>query len=71
LVRETCQIYPGSILSVVPLGNIVALIPGRSAVEEAAAGLEQMREAAGLSVEDMLEGLEEEREQYYREHYGS
>lgn len=69
-IREACQIHPGTVLSAVPLGNVVALIPGRSMVEEAAAVLEQMREAAGLSVEDMLEGLDEERERYYREHYG-
>ena len=47
------------------------LINGRSRVGEAAAQLENLRKSAGLTVEQMLEGLDGERERYYQKHYGN
>ena len=70
-VRDTCHVAPGMTFSVVPIGDVIVLIKGGSRVGEAAAQLEHLREAAGLTIEQMLEGLDEERERYYRERYGN
>jgi bifunctional DNA-binding transcriptional regulator/antitoxin component of YhaV-PrlF toxin-antitoxin module len=70
VVRDTCHVGPGTTFSVVPVGDVIVLIKGSSPVSEAVAQLEHLREAAGLTTEQMLEGLDEERERYYREHYG-
>ncbi|MBM3243116.1 AbrB/MazE/SpoVT family DNA-binding domain-containing protein [Candidatus Poribacteria bacterium] len=70
-VREACHVAPGAIFSVVPIGDVILLIPGHSRVGEAAAQLEHLRESAGLTVEQMMEGLDEERERYYQERYGN
>ena len=68
-IRDTCHLEPGVTLSVVPIGEIIMLIPGHSHVGKAAAQLENLRKSAGLTVEQMLEGLDEERERYYQECY--
>jgi AbrB family looped-hinge helix DNA binding protein len=38
-VREACHVAPGAIFSVVPIGDVILLIPGHSRVGEAAGGL--------------------------------
>ena len=38
-VRDTCHVVPGTMLSVVPIGKVIVLIPGHSRVDEAAGGL--------------------------------
>jgi len=68
-VRDACHLAPGTMLGVVPMGDVIVLIKGDSRVGEAAAQLEHLREAAGLTIEEMLEGLDEERERYYRQRY--
>ena len=85
-VRDACYLGPGTTLSVVPISGVIVLIPGHSRVGEAAAQLEHLHESAGLTVEQMMEGLDfvlgankelrpkriiEERERYYQEHYGN
>ena len=69
-VRDACHVVPGTTFSVVPISDVIVLIKGSSGVTEAAAQLEHLREAAGLTIEQMLEGLDEERERYYRQRYG-
>jgi len=70
-IRDACHLKPGVTLSVVPIGEVIILIPGHSRVGEAAAQLENLRKSAGLTVEQMLEGLDGERERYYQKHYGN
>ena len=52
------------------LDDIVILAPGASTVPELAREISRLREEAGLSVEDLLDGLREQRECYYQERYG-
>ncbi len=70
-VRDACHVTPGTKFSVVPIGEVIVLIPGHSRVGEAAAQLERLRESAGLTIQQTMEGLDEERERYYRERYGN
>jgi len=70
-VRDACHVTPGATFSIVPIGEVIVLIPGHSRVGEAAAQLEYLRASAGLTVEQMMEGLDEERAKYYKKHYGN
>ena len=38
-VRDTCHVVPGTMLSIVPIGKVIVLIPDYSRVDEAAGGL--------------------------------
>ncbi|MFN3763865.1 MAG: AbrB/MazE/SpoVT family DNA-binding domain-containing protein, partial [Anaerolineae bacterium] len=53
----------------VDLDGIFILTPMVPMVPELAREIERMRLEAGLSVEDLLAGLREQRERYYREKY--
>ena len=45
------------------------LTPMAPLVPELARGIERLREEVGLSTEDLLAALGEQREAYHREHY--
>ena len=51
------------------LDGILVLTPMVPMVPELAREIEQVRMEAGLSVKELLDGLREQREQYYDEHY--
>ena len=47
------------------------IVPKVSLVPKLAAEIERLRQEAGLSVDDPLEGLDEQRRRYYDEKYGA
>jgi bifunctional DNA-binding transcriptional regulator/antitoxin component of YhaV-PrlF toxin-antitoxin module len=60
LPREIADKYcleQGAEVSIVDLDGVVVVSPKRSIVPKLAAEIEQMRLEAGLTVEDLLEGL--------------
>jgi len=68
-LREKYAIKPGDTFRLVDLDGIFVLTPMVPMVPELAREIERARREAGLSVEELLTGLREQREQYYREHY--
>ena len=62
-------IKPGDILHLVDLDGIFVLTPMVPMVPELAREIERMRQEAGLSIEELLTSLREQREQYHLEHY--
>lgn len=68
-IREKYGIRPGDTFRLVDLDGIFVLTPMVPMVPELAREIERAREAAGLSTEDLLLALREQRERYYREHY--
>lgn len=68
-LREKYGIRPGDTFRLVDLDGIFVLTPMVPMVPELAREIERMRLEAGLSVEDLLAGLREQRERYYREKY--
>ena len=68
-VRERYKIKPGDTLSLVDLDGILVLTPMVPMVPELAREIERARIEAGLSVEDLLTTLREQRERYTREKY--
>jgi bifunctional DNA-binding transcriptional regulator/antitoxin component of YhaV-PrlF toxin-antitoxin module len=70
-LREKYDIRPGDTYRVVDLDGIFVLTPLVPMVPELAREIEKIRMEAGLSIDDLLVGLREQRERYYVEHYGN
>ncbi len=69
-LREKYGIRPGDTFRLVDLDGIFVLTPMVPMVPELVREIERMRLEAGLSIEDLLSSLREQRERYYREKYG-
>jgi AbrB family looped-hinge helix DNA binding protein len=68
-LRDKYGIQPGDTYRLVDLDGILILTPMVPMVPELAREIERLRLEAGLSVEELLVALREQREQYYVEHY--
>ena len=68
-LRERYNIKPGDTFRILDLDGILALTPMVPIVPELAREIERARIEAGLSVEDLLATLREQRERYVREKY--
>jgi len=65
------QLNEGDVLTLVDLDGIFLLTPKLSIVSKLAGEIEQLRQEEGLSIEDLIEGLDEQRQRYYDEKYGT
>ena len=70
-LREKYTIQEGDTYRLVDMDGIFVLTPMVPMVPELAREIERIRQESGLSLEDLLEGLKEERERYYQEKYES
>lgn len=70
-LREKYRIENGDIFRLVDLDGVFVLTPMVPMVPELAREIERMRVEAGLSIEDLLLSLREQRERYHQEKYGS
>jgi bifunctional DNA-binding transcriptional regulator/antitoxin component of YhaV-PrlF toxin-antitoxin module len=70
-LRAKYSIKPGDTFQVVDLDGVFILTPMTPMVPELAREIERARIEAGVTVEEMLAGLREQREQYYAEKYGN
>ena len=68
-LREKYGIKSGDTFRLVDLDGIFVLTPMVPMVPELAREIERMRQEAGLSIEELLTSLREQREQYHLEHY--
>jgi AbrB family looped-hinge helix DNA binding protein len=69
-LRAKYNIEPGDTFHLVDLDGILVLTPMAPMVPELAREIERARIEAGLTVEELLAGLREQRERYYFEKYG-
>jgi AbrB family looped-hinge helix DNA binding protein len=69
-LRERYGIQEGDTYQLVDMDGIFVLTPMMPIVPELAREIERYRQEAGVSTEDLMKGLREERERYYREQYG-
>lgn len=69
-VREKYGIREGDTFRLVDLDGIFVLTPMVPLVPELTRELERLRQEAGLSLDELLTGLREERMKYYIEKYG-
>lgn len=69
-LRDKYKIETGQIFRLVDLDGIFVFVPMVPIVPELANEIERLRLEAGLSMEDLLVSLREQREQYTTEKYG-
>ena len=69
-IRESSHLEEGQVVSVIPVGDSVIITPKRLELDEARRQIRKIMKASGLSEEELLKGLEEERELLYKEIYG-
>lgn len=69
-LREKYAIQEGDTFRLVDVDGIFVLTPMVPMVPELAREIERARLEAGLSVEELLQGLREQRERYFQEKYG-
>ena len=69
-IRVTSHLEEGQVVSIIPVGDSVIITPKRLDLAEERREVKRILKASGLSLEDLLAGLEEEREKLYRETYG-
>ena len=69
-IRAVTRLEEGQLVSIIPLGESVLITPQRLELEEARGQIRKILKASGLSVEDLLQNLKEEREKLYQETYG-
>lgn len=70
-LREKYGIENGDVFRLVDLDGVFVLTPMVPMIPELAREIEQARLEAGLSIEDLLDGLREQRKRYIQEKYGS
>ena len=68
-LREKYGIKPGGTFHLVDLDGVFILTPMAPTVPKLAREIERLRQELGLSSEDLLAALREQREVYYKEHY--
>ena len=69
-IRVMSRLEEGQVVSIIPVGDSVIITPKRLGLDEARREIKKIIKAAGLSPEDLLAGLKEEREKLYQETYG-
>ena len=69
-IRVMGHLEEGQVVSIIPVGDSVIITPKRLELDEARREIRKLLKASGLSEEDLLKGLQEEREKLYQETYG-
>lgn len=69
-IRVMSQMEEGQVVSIIPVGDSVVITPKRLDLDEARREMRKILKGSGLALEDLLEGLKEEREKVYQETYG-
>lgn len=70
-LRKRYNLDAGDALTVVDLGGVFVLTPEVSVVSKIAQEVNVLRDSAGVTLDDLLEGLDEERRAFYAERYGT
>jgi AbrB family looped-hinge helix DNA binding protein len=70
-IRETSHIDEGDVVSILPVGDSLIITPKRLELDEARRQLKKLLKASSLTIEELIEGLKEERSNLFKETYGA
>ena len=70
-IRETSHIEEGDVVSILPVGDSLIITPKRLELDEARRQLKKLLKASSLTIEELIEGLKEERDDLFIETYGA
>jgi len=69
-IREMSHLDEGQVVSIIHVGDSLVITPKRLELDEARREIKKILKASGLSPEDLMAGLKEERKDLYKEKYG-
>ena len=69
-IREMVHLEEGQTVSIIPIGDSVIVSPKRLELDEARREIRRIAKQAGYSLDELIAGLKEEREDLFREVYG-
>lgn len=69
-VREKGALYDGEAVSIIPIGDSILVTPQKLDLDEARREIRKLMKDSGVTLEELLEGLEEERKTLFEETYG-
>jgi len=69
-VREEGNLYEGETVSIIPIGDSILVTPKRLELNEARREIRKIMKASGVTLEALLDGLEDERGALFEETYG-
>jgi AbrB family looped-hinge helix DNA binding protein len=70
-IRETSHMEEGNVVSILPVGDSLIITPKRLELDEARRQLKKLLKASSLTIEELIEGLKEERGNLFKETYGA
>ncbi len=68
-IREASRLEAGRLVSIIPVGDSIIITPNRLELDEARSEIKRILRDSGLSADEVLEGLKEERDALYKESY--
>lgn len=68
-VRGMSHLEEGQTVSVIPIGDSVLITPRRLELDEARRQMRRILKESGLTMEEILAGIEEERAKLYKQTY--
>jgi len=69
-VREKRALYDGEAVSIIPIGDSILVTPRKLELDEARLQLGRIMKASGLTIEELIEGGQDERRALFEETYG-
>ena len=69
-IREKSHLEEGQVVSIIPVGDSVIITPRQLTLDEARRQIKMILRETGISVEEVLAGIKEERGSLYKETYG-
>jgi len=69
-IRVMSRLEEGQVVSIIPVGDSVIITPKRLELDDARREIKRILKEAGMTPEDLLAGLKEEREKLYQRTYG-
>lgn len=69
-IREEGNIYEGETVSIIPIGDSILVTPRKPALDEARREIRKIMRASGMSLDDLIKGIEVERKDLFEENYG-
>ena len=70
-VREEGNLYEGETVSIIPIGDSILVTPKRLELDEARREIRKIMKASGVTLEELSQGLEDERGALFEETYGA
>jgi AbrB family looped-hinge helix DNA binding protein len=69
-VRESGALKDGEAVSIIPVGDSILVTPKKLGLEEARRAIRKIMKDSGVTLEDLMEGIEKEGERLSEETYG-